>query len=304
MEITQLRYALAVADHGTFTAAAAACFVAQPSLSYSVRALERDLGVELFHRIGRRTTLTSAGEAFVPAARAVLRALESLRDDVASVTGLLAGRLDLVALPTLAVDPVASLVGGFRRAHPGVTIRLAHPESTTELLDMIRRGESEVGITELPVPDSQLVARPLGRQELVAILPPGTPVPRQRRLALADLADRALVTLPRGTSTRDALDAALATVGAEATVAVETDQREALVPLVLSGAGCAVLPAPMAVAAEGQGAVRVPLWPRLWRHVGIISRAGPLSPAARAFLDTVAPRAPVVLRTRLRSSRS
>jgi DNA-binding transcriptional LysR family regulator len=288
MEISQLRYALAVADHGTFTAAAAACLVAQPSLSHAVRALERDLGVELFHRIGRRTTLTSAGEAFVPAARAALRSLEALREEVESVKGLLAGRLHLVALPTLAVDPVTPLVGEFRRAHPGVTVRLAHPDSTVELLDMVRRGESEVGITELPVADPQLIARPLARQELVAILPPGTPVPKQHRIGLAELAARALVTLPRGTSTRDALDAALAAEGVEATVAVETDQREVLVPLVLAGAGSAVVPAPMAVLAAREGAVRVTLTPRLWREVGIIARSGPLSPAARAFLELAA----------------
>src|SRR5215831_13770345 len=113
MELHQLRYALAVVDHGTFTAAAAACFVAQPSLSHAVRALERELGAELFHRVGRRPTLTAAGEAFVPAAREVLRDLETLRAAVAAVSGLVAGHLDLVALPTLAVDPVTPLVGAF-----------------------------------------------------------------------------------------------------------------------------------------------------------------------------------------------
>ncbi len=111
MELHQLRYALAVADHGTFTAAAAACFVAQPSLSHAVGTLERELGVELFRRVGRRTSLTAAGEAFVPAAREVLRALDVMRAGVDEVAGVVAGHLDLVALPTLAVDPVTPMVG-------------------------------------------------------------------------------------------------------------------------------------------------------------------------------------------------
>ena len=118
MELQQLRYALAVVEHGTFTAAAEACFVAQPSLSHAIRTLERDLGVELFHRIGRRAQLTSAGEAFVPAARQVLRAVDAVRAEVGAVVDLITGRLDLVALPTLAVDPVATLVGAFRKALP------------------------------------------------------------------------------------------------------------------------------------------------------------------------------------------
>src|SRR6478735_661352 len=79
MELHQLRYAVAVVDQGTFTAAAAACFVAQPSLSQAVRQLERELGAELFARIGRRVRLTAAGEAFVPAAREALRAVETVR---------------------------------------------------------------------------------------------------------------------------------------------------------------------------------------------------------------------------------
>src|SRR3954469_8111258 len=105
MELHQLRYALAVVDHGTFTAAAAACFVAQPSLSHAIGKLEAELGVELFHRVGRHITVSAAGEAFVSGAREVLRSLDTVQADVAAVAGAVAGRLDLVALPTLAVDP-------------------------------------------------------------------------------------------------------------------------------------------------------------------------------------------------------
>ena len=282
MEIHQLRYALAVVDEGTFTAAAAACFVAQPSLSHAIGTLERELGVELFRRVGRRPTLTAAGEAFVPAAREVMRAIDTLRAEVDQVTGIVAGHLDLVTLPTLAVDPVTPLVGAFRKAHNGVTVRLAHPESTAALIERVRSGESEVGITELPVTTPRLRAIPLGRQELVAILPPGAAAPQ--RLDLATLAKRPIVTLPPGTSTRDMLDAAFDSAGAQPLIAVETDQREAVVPLVLAGAGTAVVPAPMAEVARLQGAGVVRLRPALWRELGLIHRDATLSPAARAFI--------------------
>ena len=283
MELHQLRYVLAVVEHGTFTAAAAACYVAQPSLSHAVGLLERELGVELFHRIGRRVVLTAAGEAFVEPAREALRAIDTLRAEVASVAGAVTGRLDLVALPTLAVDPVAPLVGAFRRAHPGVSIRLAHPDDTAELARLVRSGASEVGVTELPVVGERLVARPIGPQELVGLLPPGTP--RPRRLELSDLARRPVVTQAAGTSTRDVLDAALGALGLEVALAVETDQREALVPLVLAGAGTAVVPAPMAVVARRQGAVVARLHPGLWRDLGLVHREATLSPAARAFVE-------------------
>jgi DNA-binding transcriptional LysR family regulator len=283
MELHQLRYALAIAEHGTFTAAAAACHVAQPSLSHAIGTLERELGVELFHRLGRRVVLTAAGEAFISAAREVLRALDTLRSEVDAVAGVVAGHLDLVALPSLAVHPVAPLVGAFRTAHPGVTVRLAHPDSTAELLALVRSGHSEVGITELPVDADRITSRPLSRQELVAILPPGAGSSRRRDLA--DVARRPLVTQPRGTSTRDALDTAFTTHHVTANVAVETDQREAIVPLVLAGAGAAIVPRPMAADAKRQGAVISPLQPPLWRELGLIHRAATLSPAARAFIE-------------------
>ena len=282
MDLRQLRYALAVVDEGTFTAAAAACFVAQPSWSHAIAGLERELGVPLFDRLGRRVALTAAGEAFVPAARDALRAMDTVRAEVEAVAGVVAGHLDLVALPTLAVDPVTPLVGQFRRAHPGVVVRLAHPDSTGELLDRVRTGDSELGITELPVHHDRILSRPLLRQELVAVLPPGSAAPA--RLDAAALAARPMITMPVGTSTRDALDAALSGSGARIETAVETDQREAIGPLVLAGAGAALLPRPMAAVVAAQGAVVVPLDPPLWRRLGVVHRPGPLSPAARAFL--------------------
>jgi DNA-binding transcriptional LysR family regulator len=281
MDLRQLRYALAVVDEGTFTAAAAACFVTQPSLSQGVASLERELGAPLFDRVGRRVALTSAGEAFVPAAREALRAVDTVRAEVAAVAGVAAGHLDLVALPTLAVDPVTPLVGAFHRAHPDVVVRLAHPDDTSELLSRVRTGTSELGITELPVSDDRIVSRPLLRQELVAVLPPSTPTPATMRVG--DLAARPIVTMPAGTSTRDALDAALH--GAALHAAVVTDQREAIGSLVLAGAGAAVLPRPMAEVVAERGAVIVPLDPPLWRAIGVIHRDAPLSPAARAFLE-------------------
>ena len=119
MDLRRLRLFLAVVDEGGFTRAAQAEFVSQPSVSQAIRELEAELGTPLFHRVGRGVTLTAAGEALVGPARQTLRDVETARAAVAAVGGLEAGRLDLCALPTLAVDPVAPLTGAFRTAHPG-----------------------------------------------------------------------------------------------------------------------------------------------------------------------------------------
>ena len=291
MEIAQLRYALAVADRGSFTAAAQQCFVSQPSLSQAIKAIERELGVELFARSSRPVRPTAAGEAFVRSARVAVRAFDSIANEVALVVGLMAGHLDLVALPTLALDPVAGMVGAFRTRYPGVVVRLAHPEGTDDLLRSLRAGESEVGITEAPpvgAPIDGLIVQALGRQELVAVLPPDSNV--GPTVTPEQLAELAIVAQPRGTSTRAMLDGVLADVGRRANVVVETDQRDAVVPLVLAGAGVALLPLPMAQRAATQGARIARVGKGLFRDLALVRRDAELSPAAAAFVELASAR--------------
>ncbi|HWW54507.1 MAG TPA: LysR family transcriptional regulator, partial [Acidimicrobiales bacterium] len=282
MDLRQLEYVVAVAEEGGFTAAAAAVNVAQPSLSQSVRALEAELGVELFHRVGRGVVLSAAGDAFVSAARQVRRGVAELRDSVAAVRDVVAGTLDVAALPTLAVDPLAPLVGTFRRLHPGVIVRLVDPGDTGPAA-YVRRGDAEIGMVELPVA-GDLVTLPLGQQQLLAICSKGDGAGLGRVAPLSALAALPLVATPVGTSTRRVLDSALAAAGVEGRVAVEVDQREAVVPLVLAGAGISFVPAAQASGAALQGACVVRPDPPLQRSIGLVHRDRRLSPAARAFV--------------------
>jgi DNA-binding transcriptional LysR family regulator len=283
MELRQLEYAVAVADHGGFTRAAAARHVSQPALSQGIQALERELAVVLFDRLGRHVSVTAAGEAFLGPARQVLRDVETLRAAVAGVRGLTAGHLDVVALPTLAVDPVATLVGAFRREHGGVTVRLAEPEDADAVVEMVRDGRCEIGLGATPFPDD-LVVRHAFAQEILAVCPPGTRLDRTGRLPVERLASMPLVTTPPGTSTRRLVTDALAQASVVPTVAVETGQREAILPLVLAGAGTTFLPPTLAAAAGERGAVVARLEPEVRRQVALVTRSGPLSPAAEAFV--------------------
>src|SRR5436190_11094267 len=284
MEFRQLEYVVGVVDHGGFTRAATALHVSQPSLSQGIRTLERELGTELFHRLGRDVALTAAGEALLEPARQALREASTIRAVVAEVAGLASGHLDLVALPTLAVDPLAAMIGRFRRSHPGVTVRVSEPEDADAIGELVRSGQSEIGLADLPLPAADLVTRHLLDQDVLAVCPPGTALGKRRRLPVARLAGMPLVTTPPGTSTRRLVDQALATAAIEPHVAVETTQREALLPPVLAGAGTSFLPAPLAREAARQGAVVARLDPPLRRSIGLVWRHGPLSPAARAFI--------------------
>lgn len=295
MDLRQVEYVVAIVDHGGFTRAATALGVAQPSLSQGVRRLEEELGAPLLARIGRRVALTEAGESFLGPARRLLREAQRARDAVAAHAGLTSGTLDLVALASLAVDPVADLVAAFRGRHPGVTVRMLDPSSPAHLLELVRSGRAEVGITEADGAPPGLVAVTLSSQSLVAVLPPAPPGAGAQPpfpMTPAELASEPLVVTPPGTSLRSRVDRFVGDAsppGGALRVAVETDQRDMLVPLVLRGAGTAVLPPALAADAAAKGAVVRPLDPPLERRIVLVHPPHGLSPAAAAFVAEAAP---------------
>lgn len=284
MDVRQLQYVVAVADQGSFTRAAHALRVTQPSLSHGIRTLETELGVELFTRLGRTIAITAAGQAVVDSARSVLLGMADVAAAAANVSSLGAGSIELVALPTLAVDPLAGLIGRFRVEHPGVSVRVHEPEDTDAVERSVRTGVAELGLTDISTGGSGLVRVPLFRQEIVVVSPPGERVDGPT-LTARQLVDLPLIVTPEGTSTRRLLDRTLAREARAPHLAVELNHREAIVPLVLAGAGSALLPRRLAADAAQRGAVIRSLQPALSRRVGMLHRRGRLSPAATAMLS-------------------
>ena len=282
MDLRRLRLFVAVAEQGGFTAAAEAEHVAQPAVSLAIRELEQELGAPLFTRSRAGATLTAAGDALLGPARQALRDVEHAIAAVAAVTGLVAGHLDLACLPTLAADPVAELVGRFRRQHPGVTVRMGAPLDLEELARAVRTGAAEVGITERGPANEGLEEIEIGEQELFAVAASGGPT---SPLRLERLEGVPLVLSPTGSSLRDAVDLALADAGVRPDIGVETAQRDALIPLVLAGAGTTLLPDTLARAAGRLGATVRPTRPRLRRTIALVHRPGDPGPAATRFLE-------------------
>lgn len=277
---------LAVVDHGTFTRAATASYISQPALSKAVQELEREAGATLFDRARQGVSLTAAGRALVPHARQVVRDVEAARAAVSAVIGVAAGSVELACLPTMAADPAAPWIAAFRRTYPGIQVHLADADDPADLLSMVRNGVVELGITERPSNPDGLTVHRAGDQDLLAVLPPGTAA-STAPYPLTSLLNWPLIVGPPGTSSRRILEEALGRTGRPIRIAVETAQRDAIIPLVLGGAGASVLPASVAQTARHFGAVVVRTRPRLVRPVTLIHRSTPLSPAAAAFVSTV-----------------
>jgi DNA-binding transcriptional LysR family regulator len=169
VDTRQIRYFLAVVEHGGFGRAAAALNVAQPTMSQSVKALERDLGTALFHRASHGVTLSAAGRAFLGPARLLMR-------DVAVAGEAVGGRpehdsLEIVASAPLGAHPGAALAGGFLLAHPGVSVSLDR-DTDEAVLARVRDGVSELGLVHLPAARLGLCEVELGAHDLVLAFPP------------------------------------------------------------------------------------------------------------------------------------
>lgn len=286
MDARQLRYFLAVVDHGSVNKAAAALHVAQPSLSQAVRALERDLGSDLFHRVGRRLVLTDAGRALIEPARQVVRGLAHARSSVESVAGLRVGRVEIAAMPSQAVDPLARMVKAVTERHPGLSVAVRAAFTAEDVIGQVRSGQTELGLLAAAEPpaDAGVEIRPIGTQRFVLACPAGGPFARDAVVRHEDLAGQRLIVGQPGTGMRRLVDEIRAS-GVALSEVVETEHREAILPLVLGGVGVAVLTDSWATLARQAGALVLDLEPPRHLHVALVSRAGELTPAASAFLE-------------------
>jgi LysR family carnitine catabolism transcriptional activator len=283
MDRRHLEYFLAVADLGSFTRAASALLIAQPSLSQAIAALERDLGSKLFERHGRGVRLTPAGDALVEPARRTLRSFQLARGAVRSVTDGGFGRLAIITNTLWAIDPLARMIGEFRRVHPGVHLTVADPLRRSDVLDAVRGGEAEFGLLDGTPPGGILASQWLADHELVAVLPSRPSGPTDA-VTVEDLVPFGLISTPVGTALRTLVDDQLEAAGRPAEVAVETAHVASVVPLLLAGAGAALLPQGLAADAAAKGARVLPLRPPSRTSVHLVWREGRLSELGEHFL--------------------
>jgi DNA-binding transcriptional LysR family regulator len=284
MERRQLEYFVAIVEHGGFTHAAKALRVAQPSLSRAIGKLEHELGVALFHRVGRNAVLSNAGELVVERARLVLRDLDALRASARTVGGGAVGRVDVAATSSSALEPVISIIADLRERHPGVLVSTSSAVSATEVVAMVLQGRCEVGLcghAERPAGQG-LVAHHLRDEEFLLVAPPGTalsdPVTRD------DLRGMRFVVTKPATAARALFDRIAESVGS-LHVAAEVGDRSVVLPMVLRGIGASLMPDGWHDLASRAGAEVYHFTPRERLPQWLVHRSGPITPATQAFLD-------------------
>jgi DNA-binding transcriptional LysR family regulator len=294
IDLKWLRSFVVVAEEASFTRAASRVHVAQPGVSAQVRRLESELGQQLLDRSGRSVRLTEVGSAVLPFARAALDAVANARLAVDDLAGLVRGRVTVGMVSGCALPVLAELLAGFHDRHPGVAIALVE-DNSDRLVERLRDGRLDlalIGWAEQTPADIDSAV--LADEELVAVVAPGHPLAGASAgvgasagagvgpITIRQLRDLPLVSLPRGTGVRAALDAACAAAGFTPRIVFEASALPMVVELAGRGLGLAVVPASIP---NGPGILRI-TDPQLRSRLELAWRCAPAAnPAARALIE-------------------
>lgn len=240
--LAQMRYAVAVEDAQSFRLAAARCHVSQAGLSMQLRKLEDLLGVVLFDRGKKPLLVTPEGALALAQMRAVLRETERLGQVVAEGEEP-AGPFRLGVIPTLSPTVLPLFLGGFAAAHPRVELTVEELR-TEEIIARLRADSLDAGLLATPLQVPGLREEALGREALLAYLPPGDPLLRKAAIGQAALRERDLWIMPEGHCFRSQV---LSYCGGGARphrlpIHFESGSFQTLVRLVDEGLGATVLP--------------------------------------------------------------
>jgi DNA-binding transcriptional LysR family regulator len=242
MELRHLRYLVAVVEEGQFIRAAGELHVAQSALSQQIRDLERELGAVLVVRDRRGVTPTPAGEVLLGHARAILARAEVARAEVAQLSGVISGTLRVASGGPSGSVPLPATLAEFQRRHPAVEITMRDAPSE-DLVRWLREGTVDIAVVSLApelLPEG-IEGTLVTRDRLVALVAADHRFAGRARVSLRELAAEPLVTFPRGSGVRAAIDEGFRAAGIPgARITAETIDPLSLVELVGAGLGVAI----------------------------------------------------------------
>jgi LysR family hydrogen peroxide-inducible transcriptional activator len=274
MTLRELRYLVALADHGHFGRAAEACHVSQPTLSTQLRKLEEYLGAALFERTNKALHVTPVGEQIVAKARRVLAEADSIVELARRRPGPLTGPLNLGVIPTLSPYLLPWLLPALKDAYADLRLSV-HEDLTPHLLERLKAHRIDAALVALPIAEGELESLPLFDEPFFFACPPGHPLAKAKTVRAADLRKAHLLLLTDGHCLRDQ---ALAACGFDEAPAEKegTDFRatslETIRQMVAAGMGCTLLPA-MALGSGQDNHLQIrPLTGEVSRRIGLVWR--------------------------------
>ena len=287
-DLDALRAFLAVADTGSFRAAAAALHLSPSALSRRIERLETGLSIRLFERSTRKVELTTPGRSFVPRARHVLYELDEALLGIGEVAERLGGEVAIACVPSAVAHFLPPVLRRFHAAWPGIRVRVVD-ESSIDILGAVARADVDFGLTYLGAQEPDLVFEPLLVDPFVLACPGAHPLSARRRVHWEELDAHDVIALAPGTGNRLLIDLALARRAPVPRRFCTVNHVAALLAFVEAGLGVGVVPRMALPRTKGhnQAVVGVPLAdPSIERTLGLICRRGrELAPASRKLYD-------------------
>lgn len=250
MNLRDLRYLVAVADHRHFGRAAEACYVSQPTLSTQIKKLEGFLGVQLIERTHRQVMLTPVGRAVVARARRILTEVDDMVEFSRASDDPLAGELRLGLIPTFGPYLLPHLVPAWRE-QLSLLRPLLYEDQTARLIERLRQGELDAAMMAAPVDGQELMSEALFDEPFVLALPADHPLAERTEVDLNDLKDCRVLLLDEGHCLRDQALDICKMVGAAREQEFRATSMETLRQMVAAGAGITLLPVLAATANLG-----------------------------------------------------
>lgn len=283
MDLRQLQAVTAIADHGSFSAAAAALHTVQSNVSSHVARLESELGVQLVDRHGG--VLTEEGEAVVERARRIFAEIDAVATDVAAMRNEVAGSVRLGMIGTTAQWLAPLLLDQIAARHPKVRMVIGDGTSAT-LEPQLVTGALDVAVVNLPRTSPEVSERALFDEDLLLAVPPDSSLAGRTGVTMGDLDGLQLLLPASGTAFREEIDGAARAAGVTLGAIAELDGVRLISALNHRGYGPAILPATAtADDIDGVAVIRVEGLPR--RRVGVLVRRGRPSAPTRALLDVL-----------------
>lgn len=287
MDIRHLTYFTEVAKHASFTKAASTLHVSQPSLSKTIKQLERELGVPLFYRSSKELRLTDAGEAVLKNAQNVLDAFHNLKGTLSDVVELKKGEISVGIPPIIGAAFVSPLISHFIEHHPLVDLRLTEVGSLA-IKKGINEGSLDVGfICNVPLQNEDFECRPILHDPLVAVMHHDHRFASVDEIAMNDLESEPIILYRNDFSLHKAIVEECLRSGFYPNAVCESSQKDFMMQMVEAKLGIALLPLHIAKSMNPSALTYVPLRADpLHLELVMIWRKDTYLPfAARAFLE-------------------
>lgn len=284
MELRHLTYFVAVADRLNFSRAAEALHIAQPAISQQVRALEQELGISLFDRVGKRVTLTEAGRALLPHARQILSAVEAARNEIRERGSLKRGTVSLGAPPTVSAHALPTKITSFEQKHPGLDVMLREAGTET-LVALVEQGQLDMAIVSTDVLPSSIESTPFLEETYVLAVGAKHHLCKRKAINITELAEESFIMFPQGYKLREVTMIVCRAAGFEPKVALDGGGMQSALQFVAAGLGVALVPELALTDTHNIFALHISDQ-NLHRTLGLVWRKGAhLSPAARALRE-------------------